>query len=362
MSENGFFAGNKNEVAPKDNQKGGYDRKNFSEEDEKKQEEIFPGKITKIFDGKVLFPTIDPSGKKIIFYDENSFWEMSFDGFFKKKIVDEKIPNLNAIIWSPDKKSIIIKVDGGFYNYEYSKEPTKIKDGIIYLVWSNLGDKIIYTYRMSDSKNQELNISDKDGGNWRHLTTIDSNKIISAVPETSLIAFWDKPAFKRESVLNTISISGGEGGKVFKEDGIFGADYLWSPNGEKFLISSVIKGSSNKMKLEIRKMINDKNIINLNFPTMVSKCVWSKNNKDIFCALPSEIPDNMTIPDDYRDKKFYTTDSFWRINTISGKKERLVKLEDIPEEIDAENLFLSPNEDILFLTNRRNNNLYRITL
>lgn len=328
------------------------------------KEEIAQGKIKKIVNNEVFFPIVDESGNKIKYYNniENGFWESSFDGSFKKKLVNDDFSELDVIIWSPDKKNVILKIKGDFYGYKYSEEPKKIKDNMQYLVWSNLGDKIIYIYKNASAKKNELNIADKDGSNWKNLTTMDINKryIISVVPQTSLISFWEKPDSHTKTSINTIGISGGTVEKISVDR--FGADYLWSPNGEKFLVSSVSREGGNNMILELGELNKDSVLNNLNFPTLASKCVWSKDNKIIYCALPSGILGDAIMPNDYWSGKFYTTDSFWKIDTVSGKKDRIVELDDIDEKIDATNLFLSSNEDILFFVNRRNNSLYRITL
>ncbi len=324
---------------------------------------LVQGEIKKIADNGVFFPVVDETKNKIKYYSKNEggFWEISFDGSFKKKIVDEKFSNLNAIIWSPDKKNIILKINSDFYNYKYGETPKKIKDNISYLVWSNLGDKIIYIYRNINTNEKEINIADMNGGNWKKLVNIENDKnMLFAIPQTSLVVFGSKANSQIKTNFKAISIVGGSVDNIIK--GKFGADYVWSPNGEKFIISSVIEKNGNNMALETGKTNKTEEFVNLNFPTLASKCVWTKNNKTIYCALASGIPEDAIMPNDYQSKKFYTVDSFWKIDTETGKKDRVVKMDDITEKIDATNLFLSPNEDILFFINRRNDSLYRITL
>lgn len=324
---------------------------------------LVQGEIKKIADNGVFFPVVDETKNKIKYYSKNEggFWEISFDGSFKKKIVDEKFSNLNAIIWSPDKKNIILKINSDFYNYKYGETPKKIKDNISYLVWSNLGDKIIYIYRNINTNEKEINIADMNGGNWKKLVNIENDKnMLFAIPQTSLVVFGSKANSQIKTNFKAISIIGGSVDNIIK--GKFGADYVWSPNGEKFIISSVIEKNGNNMALETGKTNKTEEFVNLNFPTLASKCVWTKNNKTIYCALASGIPEDAIMPNDYQSKKFYTVDSFWKIDTETGKKDRVVKMDDITEKIDATNLFLSPNEDILFFINRRNDSLYRITL
>jgi hypothetical protein len=101
---------------------------------------------------------------------------------------------------------------------------------------------------------------------------------------------------------------------------------------------------------------------NLEIPTLVSKCVWSKNNKIVYFALPSSLPDNILMPNDYDAKKFTTTDTFWKVDVTTGKKDRMIELEKMQGSYDASNLFLSPDEGNLFFINRIDDKLYKVKM
>ncbi len=341
-------------------------------ENKKKNEKAkvaIAGAIEKISSTDVLFPKISEDGKRIKYYSKNDegFWEMSPDGSFKKKVANENIPDLKAIIWSLDGKNIIIKRSDGFYRY-YSNtgDKIKIKEGPDFLVWSNLGDKIIYDFKSGNEKGKSMNIADPDGSNWTVLAKTDSEKnVIRMIPESSLISFWNVPRSSDESLLRVVSVAGGKTQTIVS--GKFGADYLWSPKGDKFLVSSTTEKGGDSTILELGEInFNEGNIEvklrDLRLPTLASKCVWSKNDKTVYCALLSGVPDNAVMPDDYFAKKFYTADYFWKIDTDTGKKERIVELDEMKEDIDATDLFLSPNEDMLFFVNRKDGFLYRIIL
>ncbi|HFC77008.1 MAG TPA: hypothetical protein ENJ27_02155 [Candidatus Moranbacteria bacterium] len=363
LSYNFIFKNNDEIISSENN------TKNIREK-EKKKKAINPmetiGKIEQIIDTEIAFPSVGDNKKNIRYYNiqEKSFWEASFDGSYKKKIINEEFSDLKDIIWSPDKKQMIVKNGNNFYSYEYGKELKKIKDNIVFLDWSNLGNKIIYIYIDPVTKNKTLNIANLDGSEWKKIAKLNKDKIIiSTVPQSSLISFWNNPNAFKETTMKTVSLTGGDIVELVKNK--FGANYLWSPDGEKFLVSSVLKKGGHNIILELGGIENaDKNkLMDLKFPTLISKCVWSKSDtKIIYCALPSGIPNDAIIPNDYQNKKFFTKDSFWKINIKNGKKERLVGLEDITEKIDATNLILSPSEDMLFFINRINNNLYRIVL
>jgi len=147
------------------------------------------------------------------------------------------------------------------------------------------------------TKEGSLNISDPNGKNWTKLTPINTKYISMApIPKTGLLSVWNAPYASTETILGTVSLLGGETKTLFS--GNFGTDYLWSNDGKHVLLSSANKKNGSKTSLYI---LNDqgKDYKALNIPTFASKCVWSKDNKTIYYALPGLIPDNSVLPNDY---------------------------------------------------------------
>jgi len=325
--------------------------------------------IKAITDSFVISPTIDKDGKKIRFYDKNdgNVKEIDFDGATEKVIFENNLNNLVDIKWSPNKSFVIssFKNDGGikFYLYSYiTMKSVELKNEIDSVVWGNQGDKIIYKHFNNENKERSLNVADPNGKNWKKLVSLEEKlkKIsIVQVPQTLFVSFWNYPDAFQETILNKINIiDGGDTENILK--GKFGANYLWSPDGRNFLVSSVNKGGSD-LKLEIGSA-DGLTFKDLNIPTITDKCIWTKDGSSVLCALPADIPEEAVFPNEYQNRKILTKDTFWKINIESGKKERIVELQDFNEDQDASNLFLSPKEDILFFINRHNNKLYRIIL
>ena len=74
------------------------------------------------------------------------------------------------------------------------------------------------------------------------------------------------------------------------------------------------------------------------------------------------MPEGIVLPNDYFDRPIHTADSFWKMDVETGKRERIIEPENIPGDFDSIDLFLDPNEEFLFFTNRIDNKLYRIRL
>ena len=97
---------------------------------------------------------------------------------------------------------------------------------------------------------------------------------------------------------------------------------------------------------------NGGEIKGLDFPSVVSKCVWSKDNSNIFCAMMNGFADDAVMPNDWQTGKANSADTFWKINVQTGKKDRLVEISDIKQALDGVNLFLDKDEKYLFFSDR----------
>jgi hypothetical protein len=90
--------------------------------------------------------------------------------------------------------------------------------------------------------------------------------------------------------------------------------------------------------------------------------VWSKNNKNVYCAAPTNIEKNVLMPNDYLNNKIFTKDFFWKVNMETFKKEKIIDEKYIKEDLDATNMLVSPNEDFLFFINKKDGGLFRIVI
>ncbi len=327
----------------------------------KKTSRIFP-----LTDEAVIAPVITLDGEKIKYYSkkDGSVYEISFSGANKKTITKNEIDGLVYVSWSPQKDKVIsiTNKDGKIkrylydYNTQSAKEYSPAMDNIS---WDNTGEKIFYRYTSSAGE-KFLSFANPDGSNWKNLTRISYPFIsLSTIPQSSLISFWNRPNGFEETSFHVINSMGGEPKTLLTQR--FGADYLWSPSGNKVLVSSTDSRGGSKTMLAVMNP-NGGEYKNLNIPTMVSKCVWSKDENFVYFSLPGSIPEGSVMPNDYNEGKFNTRDSFWKVDINTGKQERIVELSDIKENYDAKNLFLSPLEDYLFFVNRLDDKLYGIEL
>lgn len=324
-------------------------------------------RIYSLSDEAVVAPSVTDDGEKISFYTRanGSVYKVFLNGEGKELYNSNNFSGLENISWSTDRSKVISRFNNNgkieYSTYDYNiKKGFKLASGVEYAIWGNLGDQIFYKYTDSKTGKRTINISNYDGSNWKKIADISMNDAwLMPVPQSSFVSFWNSPNSFNETSLNLVSTIGGEIRKIFS--GRFGADYSWSPNGTKALVSYVESKGGAKIWLALINN-NGGEFQNLNIPTFVSKCAWSKDSKTIYYALPTFSSENYVLPNDYQSGKISTADTFWKMDSASGKSERIVEVKDINNSYDASNLFLSPSEDILFFTNKKDGKLYGINL
>lgn len=303
----------------------------------------------------------------IVYYslDDRSLKKATTEGKDKTVLLSNLPGTPIQIVWAPkkDKALLSLKQESGGTLWHFADLTTKtlvpLKPEMSRIVWNNLGDKIFYQYTDQKNGGRTLNVASPDGTDWKTLTTLKNDSFIASIPKSTAISFWNKPNALEKTFFESIGLNG-ENRKILLTEK-YGADYLWSPNGERVLVSSSVEKGGNTVLLSSMNSAGGE-LQSLSIPTLISKTVWSKDNTTLYYALPGSIPENSMFPNDYFEKPIATKDTFWKVDTATGKQTRLVDLKDIAENFDSIDFLLSPNEDILFFTERTTRRLYRIDL
>lgn len=327
-------------------------------------------KMFAVSEKNVTSPVLSNDNKKLMYHSllDGSVFSYDLETGAEKLALKRNIDGLLDAIWSPNSKKEILRIKNGekvsfrFYDYE-SGNSVDMKDGVDNIYWINLGNKIVYKYFNAETAERSINIADPDGGNWKKIgTTPYRNISIALVPGTALVSIWNYPNAYEETSLKTINTISEDVKDIFS--GAFGVDYLWSPDGKRVLMSSTeVKGGS-KVFLHIMGS-NGGDLQDLKIPTLVSKCVWTRDNNTLYYAIPGALGENAVMPNDYQEGKFKTKDTFWKADLSTGKKERIIELDKLEKaggNFDAYSLLLSPEEDTLFFINRIDQKLYGISL
>ncbi|MCA9364934.1 MAG: hypothetical protein KC736_03515 [Candidatus Moranbacteria bacterium] len=324
------------------------------------------GSIRVLTSVPVLSAVFRSDTENILYYSvDGRVTEIDSSGSIVNVVSDGAVPDIVGALWSPDATKAITRLssdDGDrLFVYDHNTQSsTPLRKGIDFALWSYDGSRILYKYYDSETKERSLNVSFPDGSDWKKIADLSYRLVsVQQIPRSSLVSFWNYPNGFEETKMSVVGISGGDASDVFTSR--FGADYLWSPDGLSALVSSIVSRGDERLSLGVINE-NGGQYRDLGAPTLASKCVWSSNSIYVYCAFPSSVPAGSVMPNDYLSKKFDSRDTFWKIHVATGKKERVVALDEFSDAYDAVNLFLSSSEDALFFTNRSDQFLYRIDL
>lgn len=322
------------------------------------------GPIKAISQEPVLGPVID--GQKVKYYSKNNgyVFESTFDGSERTRLSSNILTDLLKVIWSSNKDKVIAIFDNEgeikkyLYDYQISKS-TLLNQDIRHIAWSPNEDKIAYQYYNSQTEDNNISIANPDGSQWINVFTTRMKNLIVEWPSSGQVAIRTKPSGLAQSVVYTIDLATGDFQKIISET--YGLTVLWSPLGDKLLFSETDNRGKN-LKLKIADLAKS-TIQELNFVTLPEKCVWSQDNRTLFCAIPKTISTLAAFPDDYYKGLIILADDFWRINLDIGEKIQIYATEnEEATSYDAKELLLSPLEDYLLFVNKRDDYLYSLEL
>jgi Tol biopolymer transport system component len=319
-------------------------------------------KIKPISQERILAPTLGNDGKTVKYFSRanGNIYQSDFDGGSLKKISSANLNNLIKALWSPDKEKVIgifsekDKLKKYFYDYVGNRS-SLLNEKIAYLAWSPDSKKIAYHFVDPSGEQNNVSTANPDGTNWKNIFKTRLDNVIIEWPIKEKISLRTPPSGLAQGVLYSINSETGDFFKIISE--AFGLLVNWSPKGDKILFSSTdSRGKNPTLNLSDEKGANFKN---LNLAGLADKCVWSKDDKTIFCALPQEISQNATWPDDYYKGLVVLSDDIYKIDLEANRKTKIIGSTD-EISYDAQELFLSPKEDYLFFINRSNGLLYSL--
>src|SRR4030042_2365397 len=107
-------------------------------------------KIKALTDEAVIAPVLSNDGERIKYHDRSTgnVFEILLSGAGKRTVSDANLAGLIKVSWAPNKDKVVsIFEKNGVterYFYDYDIESgVKLKEGMEYIVWTNLGDRII---------------------------------------------------------------------------------------------------------------------------------------------------------------------------------------------------------------------------
>lgn len=128
-----------------------------------------------------------------------------------------------------------------------------------------------------------------------------------------------------------------------------------SPSGTWVLVSYV-EGSTLKMML-----VNTSTRTETALPvaTIADKCVWSLDEKAIYCGVPTNPPASFAYPDDWYQGAAHFSDRLWKIDVDGRFASLVLDFKSVAEsDLDATALALDPENKALVFTNKNDGSLW----
>lgn len=284
-----------------------------------------------------------------------------------QKISNTTIPRIHTALFTPGAKNVLyrfLRNDNETIETYSAKLPEEILGGdtaetditgeflekqILDIALSPDGNRIVYL--TSFSSGSSVNISQLDG---TKVTQVYSSPLKEWLVSWSgsLIGLTTKPSGKVPGFFFTLDPQTKTLTKILGN--IKGLTALPNQDGSKILFGS---GGDNA----IGTFLYDKktgSIAQTQLRTIPEKCTWF-DVSTLYCAVPKSIP-NGTYPDVWYQGVTSFSDSFWRLDAVSGSAELLLDPND--EGISVDGIKLDVRNGYLLFINKTNEHLYSYAL
>lgn len=262
-------------------------------------------------------------------------------------IFDSKANSMIFRYLSPEDKSItsfLATLGGksGFLNtniLQVSLSPDKSK---FFSIIKNTNGVIGVTKSFNETKTSQV------------FTSAFSEWLPQWVTEQS-VYLTTKPSYLVDGSVFSLNISNGTLTKLF--GGVAGLTTLASVDGKEILYSA---STNTGPRLNVFNIKNHTSV-DLDKFGLPEKCIWSSDNINVYCAIPSTIKGTQ-FPDSWYQGIISFDDFFVKINTATKSVSTLANSVEEGTPVDGTNLFLSKTEDKLFFINKKDYTLWSLDL
>jgi hypothetical protein len=316
---------------------------------------------TKVSDKAIVNATIDTSNSiKYYSLEKGQTFQIPASGGDAKILDETSLAGLTSVEWAPTAPYVLTKIQDRIYSFNYSTRKSFAFPIDVISAQFLSDNKVFYMFKntAAGSGAADLSISNADGSNWSKIITLASSAVyLEGIPFQNSISQTLIPSSYRASALRIIDISTGEAKSVLEEKN--GLNVSWAPNGEIGIISyNIERGGAalglsiiNKAGFEISKIAD--------IGTIAEKIAWSPDSKTAYFTKP-EVANTKILPDDYYNSNLGDfNESLYKVDIATATASQLSTN---IGSIDSKDLFLNAAGTELFFTNRKDNNLYKVSL
>ena len=308
-----------------------------------------------------------PTGSGVVYFQPNSSQFMLLNADGKSQAYSDPIFfGVDNVTWSPVKQQAILEYPDGsniFYDFTTKKQITLPKELESFAIDPS-GTAIAAVWKGDSANNQWLVTSNTDGSNLKLVEPISGTKgldlQVTVSPDNKLIGLYHHAVGTDSQEVVPIG-KNGENIKSFTVDGLkFSGS--WSPAGDHLLYNA----SNARDGFKPRLWITEGSAADLGYSqtdlqlqTWADKCTFSRGGDQIFCAVPTELPDGAGLYPSLADT---VPDVFYRIDLTSGVRVPLAIPAGSQQLYNAASVFLSSDESVLYFTDRSTGRLHSIQL
>lgn len=320
--------------------------------------------VRKVLDIPLVGATLSADESGILYFDKRlgEFYRSALDGTSQEQITSRgSFTDLFDVEWSAEKNAAILYFGNAaarrLFAFNFNDQNFQnLGDEVLDAALSPNGEQLVYLFRDEDESVSNISISNFDRTEW---------KVVRPYNNTTVNLFWATPfrfLVSGESTgysSNTLASynTQGDDPSVLVPDA-YGVTYKTSPDGSKMLYT-VSDPRSNELFLYITD-INGTFHRDLEVSTLAEKCAFAADNITVYCAVPQQGNTTFVLPDDYYEERFITDDSFFKINSETGDKERLGGANEFKTTYDAVDLFVSASGKTIYFTRRQDERLYAL--
>lgn len=306
-------------------------------------------------------------GGNLRYYDikTGQFYQISPDGTIKTLLTDEIFPDVEKVAWSPDATQAILTFPDGtniLYNFNTKTQATLPKE-MKEIQFSSTGTQIGYEYVTSNPDNNFLGIAKPNGSEIQMIEALGDqsrNVEVNWSPSSQVLATFKKGSAGEAQEIYFIGLQG-ENLKLLNVEGR-GFESQWNEAGDKILYSTHSSSTNYNPELKFVDYGGDRtgqNVINTGLNTWPSKCAIGSGAA--YCGVPTALGRGSGL---YPEIAAEVPDNFYKIDFRTGAKTKLANpvTEDGSGGFNAENVFLAPDENILYFTDKNTGKLHSIRL
>lgn len=191
-------------------------------------------------------------------------------------------------------------------------------------------------------------------------TNIISTPLSELLPQyinKDLIGLTTKPSAYFKGYLFTLT-TGGANKNTYMLGEKYGFNTLISPDGKKVLYQEILNDTLETFIYDIKS----KNSTYLTQSTLVDKCVWSPDSKNIYCGIPQKLY-QAPYPEVWYKNDISFSDNVWIIDPETGKFKIVIPLQDqVISPIDVYKIQVSSNGKYLLFQDKNTLSLWKYDL